>query len=82
MGDVYKVMFFIESFLQQLSWRTVAENHGQAVVWRRRRAAVPERRLSDVGAMSFDDFIQARSVLQKTPYAEILAEVRAREPAL
>lgn len=80
MGDVYKVMFFIDSFLQQLSWRTVAENHGQAVVWRHRRAEVPERLLTDVGAKSFDDFVAERGVLNRTPYAEILEAVRTGRP--
>jgi hypothetical protein len=76
MGDVYKVVYFIDTFLQQLSWRTVAENHGQAVVWRARRPRVPERRIEVVGTKSFDDLTLEPAVLRRAPYEEILAEIR------
>jgi hypothetical protein len=76
MGDVYKVVFFIDSFLQQLSWRTVAENHGQAVVWRKRRPQVPERHISAVGSKSFEDFVIEASVLREGRYRDIVEEIR------
>jgi Methyltransferase domain len=76
MGDVYKVVYFIDSFLQQLSWRTVAENHGQSVVWRCRRPEVPERRIAEVGAKSFDDLLLEPAVLRRAPYQAILDEIR------
>jgi hypothetical protein len=76
MGDVYKVVFFIDSFLQQFSWRTVAENHGQAVVWRKRRPEVPERRISAVGSKSFEDFVIEAAVLREAGYRDIVDEIR------
>jgi hypothetical protein len=42
MGDVYRLVFFIDSFMQQLSYRTVEENHGQLVVWRKQRQWVTD----------------------------------------
>jgi Methyltransferase domain len=81
MGDVYKVVFFVDSFLQQLTWRTVAENHGQAVVWRRRRPQVTQRPIAAVGAMSFEDFVPEAAVLRPASYAEIVAEIRADRAA-
>ena len=77
MGDVYKVVWFIETFLQQLSWRTVEENHGQAVVWRRRRGEVRPRTIQEVGQLSFERFVTEIATLRITPYAEILAAIRA-----
>ena len=58
MGDVFRLVYFIETFCQQLSFRVIANNHGQAVVWRHRRAEVPQRGLAEVGAMTFDDMTQ------------------------
>jgi hypothetical protein len=76
MGDVYKVIFFVDTFLQQLSWRTVAENHGQAIVWRKRRPSVTERLISAVGSKNFEDLVLEASVLRVTPYQEIVDEIR------
>lgn len=39
MGDVFKVSFFIQSFMQQFSYATVTDNHGQTVLWRAVRGA-------------------------------------------
>jgi hypothetical protein len=77
MGDVYKVVVFIESFLQQLTWRTVAENHGQAVVWHQRRPQVPDRSIAAVGSMSFEDFVLEATMLRSAPYQEIVREARS-----
>jgi hypothetical protein len=77
MGDVYKVVWFIETFLQQLSWRTVAENHGQAVVWRRRRSEVRPRTLQEIGLTGFEQFVTGIDALRIASYAEILAAIRA-----
>lgn len=85
MGDVFRLVYFIETFCQQLSFRVIANNHGQAVVWRHRRAQVPERGLADVGAMTFDDLVREQDALRLAPFGEIIREVRAdlglRRPA-
>lgn len=80
MGDVYRVVYFIDSFLQQLSWRTVAENHGQTILWRRRRPQVTERGIAAVAAKSFDDLMLEQAVLRPAPYQTILEEVRRDAP--
>jgi hypothetical protein len=51
MGDVYRLVFFIQSFFQQYRYATIQDNHGQLVVWRDRRAAddVKLRGLETVG---------------------------------
>jgi hypothetical protein len=64
MGDVYKVIFFVDTFLQQLSWRTVAENHGQAIIWHKRRPQVTERLIASVGSKSFENLVLGAPVLR------------------
>jgi len=77
MGDVYRLVYFIETFCQQLSFRVIANNHGQAVVWRRRRAEVPQRGLADVGAMTFEQMMLDEAALRLAPFGEIVRELRA-----
>jgi hypothetical protein len=77
MGDVFRLLFFIDTFCQQLSYRVIANNHGQAVVWRARREAVPQRTLSEVGAMTFEDLGRSEAALRLAPFGEIMRTVRA-----
>ncbi len=77
MGDVYKVVYFVDTFLQQFSHATVAENHGQAILWRKRRAAPAERGLAEIGTKRFEDLVAEIGVLRIKPFDEILAEIRA-----
>ncbi len=76
MGDVYKVIYFVDTFLQQMSWRTVEENHGQAILWRRPRASVTERRIETIGLKHFEDLVMEIDVLKIAPLASILEQVR------
>ena len=76
MGDVYKVIYFVDTFLQQMSWRTVEENHGQAILWRRPRASVTERRIEAVGLKRFEDLVMEMDVLKITPLESIMEQIR------
>jgi hypothetical protein len=76
MGDVFRVVLAIETFFQQLSYATVAENHGQAVVWRSRRTAVPERGLAAVGSWSFEDLLLDLGALRITPLPQIVRTLK------
>ena len=78
MGDVFRLVFFIETFCQQLTFRVIANNHGQAVVWRHRRAEVPQRGLAEVGAMAFEEMMQRRGRARGwRRSATIIRELRA-----
>lgn len=77
MGDVYRLIWFIDTFFQNLSYRTIANNHGQAVVWRQRRESVTERRAVDVSALTFEEMILQLDTLRELPFSEIIEEVRA-----
>lgn len=72
MGDVYRLVFFIETFCQQLTFRTVAENRGQLVVWRERRPSVPERRVAEIARMPYSQVILSRKRYRLAPLTEIL----------
>lgn len=76
MGDVYRLVFFIEAFFQQITYRTVAENHGQLIAWRSRRAAVAERSVEEVARLGYERSVLERDVFAQTPLEAILFEVR------
>jgi len=50
MGDVYKVVFFVDAFLQQFRYATIQENHGQLVMWRHTgaRSGTTKRSMSEI----------------------------------
>lgn len=77
MGDVFRVVLAIETFFQHLSYATVAENHGQTVVWRARRTSVPERGLAAVGSWSFEDLVLDEQALRLAPLDRIVERLRA-----
>lgn len=76
MGDVYKLVYFIDTFFQQLTYRTIRNNHGQAVVWRQRREAVAQRTVGETDAVTFEDFVTSQDVLRLARFGTILDEVR------
>ncbi len=79
MGDVFKVPFFIQSFMQQYAYATVAENHGQTVVWHQVRTAdqVGQRAVEEVARLDYRDTILHRSAFNLLPFETILGQVEA-----
>ncbi|GAA2113983.1 class I SAM-dependent methyltransferase [Nocardioides bigeumensis] len=77
MGDVFRLVYFIDTFCQQLSFRVIQNNHGQAVLWRHRRPDVPHRTLAEVGSMTFDDLTRQEDALRLARFPDIVAELRA-----
>jgi hypothetical protein len=78
MGDVYRLMFFIETFFQSWSYATVAETGGQMVVWREPRAKVPQRRVERVARLGFEATVLKSASYNTMPLAEILERIEAR----
>jgi capsular polysaccharide biosynthesis protein len=74
MGDVYKVAFFVQTFMQQFSFATVQETHGQLIAWRtpRQTADVGERSMLDIAMLSFLDTVKQRSVFRIRPMDAII----------
>ncbi len=77
MGDVYRLVYFIETFCPHLSYRTIANNHGQTVVWRTRRTGVPERALREVAELTFEQLVLSEEHLRLAPFGQIHRELRA-----
>jgi hypothetical protein len=81
MGDVYRVVFFVEAFCQQLTYRTIAEDYGQMVLWRQPRMELPQTSVADVAHMTYEDMVLWQSHFNALPWAELLAEVQiSRKP--
>ncbi len=77
MGDVYKLVFFVETFFQQFSYATIANNHGQLVMWRQRRAKVVPRAIDIFARLQFFHCATERPVFRIMPFEDILALVKA-----
>ena len=78
MGDVYKLVFFVAAFLQQFSYATVSDNHGQLVLWRSARN-VDSHRLRTVRGTGEIDFLAAlkeEAIFNRLPCSEILRMVQ------
>jgi hypothetical protein len=76
MGDVFRLVYFIDTFCQHLTYRVIDNNHGQAVVWRKQRETVTNRALADVGAVPYEQLETNPDVLRLAPFSEIVREVR------
>ncbi len=77
MGDVYKVVFFVESFFPSLSYRTIVNNHGQTVLWRGRRDPAPRPSVGEVDDLDFEQFVLHEDRLRPARFGEIVSELRA-----
>jgi tetratricopeptide (TPR) repeat protein len=73
MGDVFRLVFFIDTFLQQFSYATVLENHGQLVLWAARRKAgeLQPRNLEHICRYEYCDVLRNKSVFKLRPLSEI-----------
>ena len=76
MGDVFKVVFFIQAFCPYLRYATIANNHGQTVVWRHARDEAPAFDLSDIVELTFEDFTANQDVMRLKPFSAIRRELR------
>lgn len=76
MGDVFRVVYFVETFLPELSFATIANNHGQTVFWRTRRTEVAPRTMAEVARITFDDLALDDSTLRLQPYGAIRRRLR------
>lgn len=76
MGDVYRLVYFIDTFMPAYSYATVEENHGQLVMWRAARHPVPYRSVESVSRKSFSDLLHEIEVLRLKPLAQILRDAQ------
>jgi hypothetical protein len=73
MGNVYRLVYFIQSFLPRFNYATVADNHGQLVMWRGKRdpALFVPRQVEDIARMEFRHLINELPALNLLPNATI-----------
>lgn len=78
MGDVYRLVFFVESFMQLYSYATVGNNHGQLVMWRASRKAAVVGRMTalEVAQAEFYKTVTYREALVVQPMATILSRIQ------
>ncbi len=76
MGDVFRLVFFVETFCQQYSYATVNNNHGQLVLWREPRKSVPERTLRGVSEKDYKDMFLERDTFCFAPLGSIVERIR------
>ena len=77
MGDVYKVVFFVEQFLPTFSFATLRENHGQTILWRKPRA-VPQqgkRSMEAISRLDYIDVVMSADRYNIKPVEEIFREI-------
>jgi len=79
MGDVFKLVFLIQSSFQQYSYATVEENRGQLVLWPERRPAseLVDRKIEHISRLEYSDVIEHEKIFNIRPCAEIVASVKA-----
>lgn len=76
MGDVFKLIYFIDTFCPGLSYATIANNHGQTVIWRKRRSEVTQRTMAEVAGLTFEQLVLSQDVLRLAPFGEIRPRLR------
>lgn len=79
MGDVYKLVFFIESFLPGYDYRVLSENHGQLIMWQapRRQSSTLDIKLSDIYKFDYLDVVLRRSNFKFASHSEIMLAYNA-----
>jgi hypothetical protein len=76
MGDVYRLVFFVETFCQQFNYCTVNNNHGQLVMWREPRESVPLRTLTEVGEKAYKNIFLEKETFRFASIEQILKNIQ------
>ena len=76
MGDVYRLVFFIRDYLASYSYATVAENHGQLVMWRQTRAhEVAPLDVERISQLEYKDVVFRPRAYNFLPFDEIVERI-------
>lgn len=75
MGDVYKLAFFIQSFIQQFEYRTISDNHGQIVMWHQPRleSELIHRNILEISQYEYSDTITRRKNFRFASVEDIIS---------
>jgi Methyltransferase domain len=74
MGDVFRLVFFVESFMQGWQFATIADNHGQLIMWRaaRRKVSNPVQTVMDVGSLDYVGMLKRSAEMRRIPFVDIV----------
>lgn len=74
MGPVFRLVYFVATFMQSFDYATLTDNHGQLVMWRSVREAVdnPDLTVERVSRIEFLEVLKDKSALRLKPHAEII----------
>lgn len=76
MGDVYRLVYFIETFIQQYEYSTISDLHGVLVMWRKQRTAnvLPNRSVKGIASLDYGDFLMNQSSFAKKSLADVISQ--------
>lgn len=74
MGPVFRLVYFIETFMQSYDYATIQENHGQLVMWRSVREKVSNDGMSieQVARLDFLELLKDKRLFCITPHSQIV----------
>jgi hypothetical protein len=79
MGDVFKLAFFIHTFMQAYSYATVADNHGQLILWHQPRveSAIGQMSMAEIGHLEFCHTLTHRYLFNLAPFEQIVCLIQS-----
>lgn len=79
MGDVYRLVYFIDAFFQRWSVGTLVENHGQTIVWEQKRAPeqIPPTGVSKIANLPYEDVFLNKAPYRRMELDQIVREIKA-----
>ena len=77
MGDVYRLVYFIDAFFQQWSLGTLVENHGQTIVWEKPRSAdaIPPTTVNKISNLPYEDVFLNKGPYRRMELDQIVDEI-------
>ena len=76
MGDVFRLVFFVQAYMPFFEYGTVQENHGQMIMWRGvNPSAGPLMPVETISRLQFPSVVLNPEVFNLRPFADILADI-------
>ena len=76
MGDVFRLVFFVNVYMPFFRYATVAENHGQMVMWRGKNPSPGElASVETISRLQYPSVVLNPQVFNLRPFAEIAADI-------
>lgn len=78
MGPVFKLVYFISTFMPGYDFATIQDNHGQLVMWRSIQKApfTPDMSIDDISRIDFLAVIKDKTAFRLALYSEIYKAYR------